>query len=168
MREISLEADPTDLPVYTVLNYGDTKAGKTTWAATWPRVLFLADAVERGYESVRTADRSTWFEPEWTPKIWALESMQDLAALAAPGGRIDQGIAKGEIRTIVFDAFSYFVELVLNGIIQLQTKPDNRAAYGDLGKVLRNVRNLVASKPVSVLWNCITRHPGEDDPRGMP
>lgn len=168
MREISLDEDMTDLPVMTVLNYGDTKTGKTTFASTWPRPLILADAVERGYESVRTADRSTWFEPDWKPRIIALESLADLVQLAAPGGQIDQWIAKGEVRTIVNDALSYFCELMLNAIIQMQGKPDNRAAYGDLGKQLRNVRTMVQAKPASVLWNCIVKHPEEDDPRGRP
>ena len=168
MREISLDEDTTELPIMSVLNYGDTKSGKTTWASTWPRPLILADAVERGYESVRTADRSTWFEPAWKPKIIALESLADLVQLAQPGGQIDQWIASGEVRTIVNDALSYFAELMLNTIIQLQTKPDNRGAYGDLGKQLRNVRTMVQAKPVSVIWNCIVKHPEEDDPRGRP
>lgn len=168
MREISLDDDGKEFPKFTVLSYGDSRSGKTTWAATWPRTLILADAIERGYESVKTADRSTWFEPDWKPKIIALENLADLVELCAPGGRIDQMIARGEVLTIVVDALTFLVETMLNAIIQLQTKPDNRAAYGDLGKQLRNVRTLVQSKPVSVLWNTLVKHPDEDDRRGRP
>jgi hypothetical protein len=168
MREISLDDNMTDLPVVTVLTYGDTKSGKTTFAATWPRALILADAVERGYGSIKTADRSQWFEPDYKPVVIAIENLGDLVQLMAPGGRVDQMIAAGTCRTIVVDALSYLIENMLNAIIQMQTKPDNRAAYGDLGKQLRNVRTMIQSKPVSVIWNCITKHPDEDDPRGRP
>lgn len=168
MREISLDDSPEDLPIWTVLNYGDTRSGKTTFAATWPRTLVIADAVERGYESVKTADRSLWFEPDWKPTIWAIENLPELLDLAQPGGRIDQLIAKGDVRTIVVDAASYLVEMMLNAIIQAQSKDDNRAAYGALGKQLRNVRTTIQSKPVSVIWNCIVKHPTDDDRRGRP
>ena len=90
-------------------------------------------------------------------------------ALFGPGGRIDQEIAKGRCQTIVFDALSYYCELALNHIIGLQgSKPDNRAAYGDLGEHLRAVRTMVHLKGTSVIWNCITKHPESDDPRGRP
>lgn len=169
MREISFERSQSDLPVFTVINYGDTRTRKTTWAATWPRIIVLGDGIERGYESIITSDRATWFEPDGPdPVILALESSSDLAELFQPGGRIDQEKAKGA-RTIVFDALSYYCELALNKIISMQGgKGDNRAAYGDLGKHLRAVREMVHLKGMSVIWNCLTAHPNEDDKRGRP
>lgn len=170
MREISFDRKDSDVPVFTVVNYGDTRTRKTTWAATWPRILVLGDAIERGYESIMSSDRDTWFEPDGPdPIIIALESSADLATLCDPGGRIDREIASGRVHTIVFDALSYYCELALNQIIRLQgSKPDNRAAYGDLGKHLRSVREMVHLKGVSVIWNCLTAHPNDDDKRGRP
>lgn len=170
MREISFERKPDALPIQTVINYGDTGTGKTTWAATWPRVFAIVDAIERGYESIITSDRSTWFEPDGPePVIVAIESIEDLAKLCEQGGRIDQEIARGRCETIVFDAFSYYCELALAHILKLQGgKNDNRAAYGDLGKHLRAVRGMVHLKGKSVIWNCLAKHPSDDDKRGMP
>lgn len=170
MREISFETDQAELPVFTMINYGDTRSGKTTFAATWPRILVLGDAIERGYESIKSSDRSTWFEPDGPdPIVWALESSADLATVCEPGGRIDQLVATGRVRTIVFDALSYYCELALNRIITNQGgKNDNRAAYGDLGKHLRAVREMIHLRGCSVIWNCITAHPNDDDKRGRP
>jgi hypothetical protein len=166
MREISFDEKPSDLPIYTVLVHGDTRTGKTRFGATWPRPLILADSIEGGYQTVQSMTSDELFEPDMPPIIWAIESPSDLTQAAA---KMEPLIASGRIRTIVFDAFSFYVEFYLAHIIKMQgDKPDNRAAYGDLGKHLRYVRGLLHLKGINVVWNCLTAHPQDDNPKGRP
>jgi hypothetical protein len=166
MREISFDEKPSDLPIYTALVHGSTRSGKTRWAATWPRPLILADSIEGGYQTVQSMTSDELFEPDMPPIIWAIESPSDLAQASA---KMDPLIASGRIRTIVFDAFSFYVEFYLAHIIKMQgDKADNRAAYGDLGKHLRFVRGLLHLKGINVVWNCLTADPSDDNPKGRP
>lgn len=165
MRDISLNEAPTAMPRYTILNYGDTRTGKTYFGATMPRPFIIADAVESGYETIRKMNREDWFEPNVEPIIVAIENMSDVAQLMP---RIDALIASGRIYSIVFDAFSFYTDLYLNGLITAQAKPDMRQAYGQLGIHLRQVRTNIHSRRVSVMWNCLAKHPDQDDPKGRP
>lgn len=153
------------MPRFTILNYGDTRTSKTHFAATSPRPLIIADAVESGYQTILNMDRDQWFEPEVEPIIIAIENMSDVIQLMP---RIDQLIASKRIYTVVFDAFSYYTDLYLNGVITAQAKPDMRAAYGALGIHLRQVRTNIHSRQASVIWNCLAKHPDQDDPKGRP
>lgn len=164
MREISFDSEPETLPPrFTVLNYGDTRTGKTEFAATWPRPLIIADAAERGYETIRRMDREKWFEPDHKPLIWAVDNQADLTNMLL---KADPLIANGQIWTLVFDAFSFYCDFYLNAIVLAQTKLDMRRAYGDLGMHLRNARVQVHNRGTNVLWNCLSKHPEKDDETG--
>ncbi len=165
MRDISLTAPPTAVPRYTILNYGDTRTGKTFFGATMPRPFIIADATESGYTTILNMDRSLWFEPNVEPIIVAVENMSDVAQAMA---RIDALIASKRIYSLVFDAFSFYTDFYLNGLIMAQAKTDMRQAYGSLGIHLRQVRTNIHSRPISVMWNCLAKHPDQDDPKGRP
>lgn len=165
MRDISLNDKPNALPRHTFLNYGDTRSGKTVFGATFPRPLVIADIVERGYESIRSMDRSWWFEPGVEPIVMGVENMGDMAQMQP---KIDALIACNRVMSIVVDAFSFYCDFFLNALIKLQTKPDNRQAYGSLGLHLRELRTSLHSKPVNVMWNCLAKHPETEDPKGGP
>lgn len=160
MREISLDLSGDVLPCHTFLNYGDTRSGKTVFAATFPRPLVIVDTAERGYESIRTMDPSWWFEPNHKPIIWGVDQMNDMLVMLA---KADALIASGAVRTIVIDAFSFYCDFFLNGILSNQDKPDNRAAYGTLGMHLRDLRVKVHTKGTNVVWNCLAKHPEMED-----
>lgn len=159
-------AAPGAMPVFTVVNYGDTRVGKTQWAATWPRCLIIGDAMERGYETVRKMDRSLWFEPDREPILKAVDAMADmttiLGTLSAPGW-VDPLIASGDVLTLVFDAFSFYCDFYLANIVAGQAAPDTRQAYGALGMHLRDLRVKAHNKGVNVLWLCLAKHPEKDD-----
>lgn len=165
MRDIPLNDAPGKLPIFTMLNYGDTRTGKTEFGATWPRPMILADVAERGYTTIKTMDREKWFEPNVEPMIKGIENMNDLANILPI---IQALIASGRIMTVVFDAFTFYTDFFLNGIIATQSKPDNRAAYGTLGLHLRKVRTDLHSLKTNVVWNCLARHPDTDNLKGGP
>jgi hypothetical protein len=165
VRDISLKQTPTQLPHHTFLLYGDTRSGKTQFGATFPRPLILADVTEGGYHTIAEMDPALWFEPDVEPIVWGIENMNDMSIARDRAAPL---IANGTIMSIVVDAFSFYTDFYLNFIIGMQTKPDNRSAYGDLGKHLRDLRVQWHRLGASVAWNCLAKHPDSDDPKGRP
>jgi hypothetical protein len=165
MREISLEQPANVMPKNTFLVYGDSRSGKTTWAATFPRPLFLSDVTEGGWDSIANMDDEQLFEPGVKPIVWGIEQMADMAVAR---GKAVPLIASGRIQTIVVDSLTFYTDLYLNFLIGMQTKKDMRAAYGDLGNHLRDLRVQTHALPVNVVWLCLTKHPDDDNPIGGP
>jgi len=165
MRDISLESPAGAIPYFTFLNYGDTRSGKTWFAATFPRPFIFADVIESGYKSIKTMDRDQWFEPDVAPIIRGVENMGDVANEMP---KVDALIAQGRVHTLVFDAFSFYTDFFLAQLLKLQTKPDNRQAYGQLGVHLREIRTTLHSRGKNVVWSCLAKHPETEDPKGRP
>jgi hypothetical protein len=169
MREISMTQPATQIPVFSFLPYGVTRSGKTHWAATLPRPLIIADVAESGYKTILNMDREQWFEPDVEPLIIGIDQMSDIANLMAANGRVDQLIACGRIKSIVFDAFTYYCDMFLAFLTRLDTKGDNRKIYGDLGKHLRELRTITGSKGVNVAYCCLEQPPdAEQGTKGLP
>lgn len=165
MREVSLDEKEGELPIFTFLNYGDTRAGKTEFGATFPRPYIIADATEHGHETIRRMNRDKWFERDVPPRVVLIENMNDYGkAIEA----VKPLIAARQVLTIVNDAFSFYCDFFLNGIVAAQSKPDMRQAYGQLGMHLRDVRVKTHSLGVNSMWCCLAKHPEADDPKGRP
>lgn len=165
MREISLEQPVNMLPRNTFLIYGDSRSGKTTFAATFPRPLFLSDVTEGGWDSIANMDDDQLFEPGVKPIVWGIEKMDDMATARAKAEAL---IASGRIQTIVVDSLSYYCDLFLNFLFAMQAKKDTRAAYGDLGNHLRDLRVKTHVLNVNVVWLCLAKHPDDVYPVGGP
>jgi hypothetical protein len=169
MREVNLE-DPTDTPAGTVpahsfCVYGPTRSGKTTFAASFPRPIFLSDATEAGWESIRNMDPEAFFEPGRKPRVIALETIGDLVPAME---KVKAAINSGEARTIVFDSLTFYSDLYLADTAARQATPDNRALYGMLGTHLRDLRVKVHSVPCNTVWLCLDRVADEHNPVGGP
>src|SRR5690606_4553704 len=164
MRELTLDT-PSTLPRMSILNYGDTRTGKTTFGGSFPRVLVIADTTENGWKSVFTMGEGNWFEPDVPPIVWGIDQMNDLVHMYQ---KMDPLIASGRVCTILFDAFSFYCDFFLAAIIRMQSKLDQRAAYGDLGRHLREVRVQLQQRGATVVYNCLAKHPDQDDPKGRP
>lgn len=171
MREVDMSAQPKNvLPVNSWMLYGDTKSGKTTFAGTAPRPLFLSDATEHGFESLREEnwnnEETPLFEDGVRPIVWALEKESDFAEAVEKARPL---VEAKLVLSIWCDSITYFSDLIFNAIINGQgNKPDTRAAYGALGSKLRNIRIKLASLGVTVGWLAHAKHPSEDNPAGEP
>jgi AAA domain-containing protein len=169
MRDLSLDRPAEALPFDTYLMYGNTRSGKTHFAATFPRPFVIADVAEGGWQTVRAMNRNLWFEPDIEPMIKGIDQMNDVIQMSP---MIDQLIATGRIRTIVFDALSFYTDFMLAQMTNVMAgsgKPvDNRQLYGQLGVHLRELRQTMHLKGVNVVWLCLAKHPDEDDPKGGP
>jgi hypothetical protein len=165
MREIDLDQPITTMPRHTFLVYGDTRTGKTTWAATFPRPLFLSDATEGGWTSIINMDDDQLFEPGVKPVVWTIELMNDMTTAMT---KAEPLIARGAVQTIVIDSISFYSDLYLNYLIGMQSKKDMRAVYGDLGNHLRDLRARLHLQGVNVVWLALAKHPEEATPIGSP
>ena len=169
MREISIDEKPNAFPVFSFLPYGVTRSGKTHWAATMPRPLIIADISESGYKTILNMDRSMWFEPDVEPIVIGIDAMNDIAQLMQPGGRVDMLINSGRIKSLVFDAFTYYCDFFLAHLTRIDTKNDNRKIYGDLGKHLREVRTICGTKGINQAYCCLEEPPDtEAGTKGLP
>lgn len=165
MREIDLDQPSDRMPKNTFLIHGESRSGKTTWAATFPRPLFLSDASEGGWDSIINMPDEMLFEPGVRPIVWALDKMDDMATARQRAAPL---IASGLIQTIVVDSISFYTDAQLNYILASQTKKDTRSAYGDLGTHLRDLRMQTHGLGTNVVWLALTLHPDADNPVGRP
>lgn len=150
----------------TVLAYGDTRSGKTRWAASAPRPLFLSDVTESGWTTIQYMDPTLFYEADRPPIVWGIESMTDMAQAYE---RVKPLIARGDVKTVVIDSLTFYADLFLNGLFNAQgAKRDARAAYGDLGLHLRDLRVRWHGLPVNIIWLCLAKHPNDDDKAGGP
>lgn len=164
MRDINL-SDRTQSR-RTVLVYGDTRSGKTRWAATAPRPLFLSDVTESGWTTMQYMDPSLFYEPGRPPIVWGIETMTDMAQAYE---RVKPLIARGDVKTIVIDSLTFYADLYLNALFNAQgAKRDARSAYGDLGLHMRDLRVRWHSLPVNIIWLCLAKHPDDSDKSGGP
>jgi hypothetical protein len=153
------------MPINTYLVYGDSRTGKTTWAASFPRPVFFSDVSEGGWDSIANMDDEQLFEPGVKPLVWGIEQMDDMVTAR---NKVVPLIAAGRIKTIVVDSLSFYSDLFLNFLVGAQAKKDMRSAYGDLGNHLRDLRVKTHQLGINVVWLCLAKHPGDDVPTGRP
>lgn len=169
MREIDVsspeDAPAGEIPRHSFCVYGETRSGKTTWAATFPRPLFLSDVTEAGWESIRNISDDLLFEPGRKPKVFGIEAITDITLAMEKAKPL---ILSGEVRTLVFDSLTFYCDLYLANMAAMQAKPDNRALYGMLGTHLRDLRVKLGSAPVNVVWLCLARPADDTNPAGGP
>jgi hypothetical protein len=167
MKVVNLQkAAPRNVSVMT---YGASRVGKTRFAASWPRPLFLADATEKGWETVRNMNPENFYDPTFTPEVWAIEEPQDMfMALQQVETRIKQ--QPGDIQTLVVDSLSLYSDLYYTSLEISASKRGNidaRKLYGDLGQHLAWLITNVHKLPLNILWICLEKSP-QDGAMGGP
>lgn len=156
MREISLHEADDKLPVDTVLVYGDTGTGKTTFTAGWPRPLILADESEGGWKSLRGLTEDQLFEPGVEPKVWGIREMNDISQALE---RIPALIASGQVMTVGISSITFYSNTYLAHLVAQNKDADNRQLYGSLSAHLRAIRTRFHSLGINVVWEALAAHP---------
>jgi hypothetical protein len=128
---------------------GESGSGKTSFAATFPRVLLLSDNVERGYEVVQGMNPDLWWNPKQVPEVWTLETIKDshqaitdLEQMALPGRTFPYD-------TVAFDPVSIHCDRYLT---EMPADTDRRQLYGMLWTYLFVIIRRLHSLPASILW----------------
>lgn len=166
MRVIDLRKDN---PRITALSYGASRSGKTHFAATWPDPLFLSDAREGGWETIRTMDPAYFYDAE--PQVWALDDPSDLIkALSTVKTQLQKH--PGMFKTLVVDSLTlysdFFYSRMLAEANRSPGKLDTRKLYGNLWQHISWVQDLAHDLPLHVLWLCLEKPVSDDNPEGMP
>lgn len=150
---------------YTVLVHGDTGAGKTYFASSFPKALFLSASDEKGWETIRWMSPDRFYDGV-RPKVWKLQKATDLVEAHKDAQAL---INRGEIKTIVVDSLTFWVEMFYDYLIQQAgTNRDTRQIYGMLGDHLRNVRIKFHALKCNVVWLCTTKPPDETNKSAIP
>ena len=134
---------------------GKTGSGKTHFAATWPKPLFLADATEGGAATLEGMAKSSAKEFFWDknspPEVWEIENMMEMPRLVT-----DLLDRKGNFpwQTIVVDSLSIYAQRVLRELYAADSKQDNRQRYGQLSDGLSSLVSRVHALPAHIVWLC--------------
>jgi hypothetical protein len=149
----------------TALSYGASRSGKTRFAGSWPRPLFLSDATESGWTTLQNMDKSILFEEGRDPKVWAIEKMIDMTKAVKDAEPL---IKRGEVRTIVIDSLTFYSDLVFNFFESAGGERDPRRLYQKLAAHLKTLREEIHLLGCNVVWLCLAKDPGEEQPVGGP
>jgi hypothetical protein len=168
MREIDLSSHQPPKRT-TVLSYGQMRSGKTRWAATWPRPLFLSDATEGGWTTIKNMDRNVLWEPDVVPRVWAIDTAADMMQAL---GDVEPLIKQNQVQTLVIDSLTFYNDLYLAMLCRVAAQggrqPDMRRVYGNLGQHLRELRIRVHNLDTNVVWLCLAKQPDDSNPMGGP
>lgn len=146
---------PTHL---TCVLYGDSRSGKTEFAATWPRPLFLADAAEGGWATIHGMPRDKFYEPNRIPEVRAIETMQDMVGqIRELGDRLKK--KPGDIQTLVVDSLTFYADLVQDTLRTQMADEIAKNKWLLFDKLKNHISHMVIEThklPVHVIWICLS------------
>lgn len=165
MRVVDV-SKPGKIQRITALSYGMSRAGKTRFAGSWPRPLFLADATESGWTTLANMDRNVLFEQGRSPIVWAIEKAADMMQAVHDAEPL---IKRGDVQTVVVDSLTFYADLFFNTLdAGMGNRGDPRQLYQKLGQHLKNLREVIHLLGCNVVWLALEKPPGEDTPVGGP
>lgn len=110
MTRIDLHKAADQAFLQTSMVYGATRAGKTHFCATFPRVAWFGAEREGGYVTMATMDPAQLYEPAVPPQVYVVnnpaELMQHLNKDVMPQ------VATGKIKTIVLELSVYSDDMI--------------------------------------------------------
>jgi hypothetical protein len=152
---IDLDA-PTRLLINTSLVSGFSGAGKTYFAATFPRVAWLGSRREEGEETIRWMDRDAWYEPKVKPLAFSVETIAELNYHL--NRDILPRVQKGVIKTIALEVSFYSDDII-------QSLPDDAngwVKYGTLEKHIMWLDKLAKRTPgLRIHYNAVAQDPSD-------
>ncbi len=165
VRKIDISSDDGPDRI-TMMVGGHSRSGKTEFAGTFPRPVFLADASEGGYTTLQHMPDEKFYEPGRLPEVYAITSAKDMIdAIMELEQRLKQD--KNSFGTIVIDSITFYADMALNDMELAPDAPkDRRQIYGELARSLRYIMLRVHKMPVNVIWIALAKEGGEDHALG--
>lgn len=155
----------------TFTSYGRTRCGKTRFAATWPRPLFIADASERGWVTIESMPSDDYYEADRPPLVWPVsDALQMAEALRDARPLVD----RGEVFSVITDSLTFYLESFFTWLKgrTAAANPgqtiDTRALYGALAEHAKVTRQNLHKWPCNVGWLALAQPPDSDSPIGGP
>lgn len=144
---------------HTFLLCGKSRSGKTYFAGTMPRALFLSDRSEKGWLTLRYMPDEVFYEPGKRPEVWPISSAREMMEAVAEAEAI---LAKepDRWRTWVVDSLTFYSDSYLSSLEQSlydqsRKNKDPRSVYGDLAAHLRYLMIRLHEKPINVVWTTL-------------
>lgn len=151
---------------HTFLLYGHTRAGKTRYAGTFPRPVFISEYSEHGYETLVSMNSEAFYEPNRAPQVYPISSSGELWDR---WGEIKAAVAKDPDKywTLVIDSLKFYADGFRAATEQAQLVSqsrtrgvDRRQVYGDLEMHLRYLMLTVHNEwPGNVVWTALAKDP---------
>ena len=142
----------------TILLHGDSGAGKTFTAATFPRPLFISPDDEKGWETLKYMPSSVLYEPDVRPIVWSVSEPRDFVDAYT---KLVPLVREGKVKTIVVDSLTFYADMFYTAISQNQGDKDGWKVYGQLNDHLRRIRIELHKLDCHIIWLAITRHPDD-------
>lgn len=139
-------------PLHTFV-YGPLRSGKTSFAATFPKPIFLSSGTEGGDTTLRFHDVDLI-------RIGSLKDMKDAVAF------VKANAAARGWRTVVIDSATYYADQVIQELTNNGEKPMNQRDWGMLDSHLQKwLLPTLRALPMHVVW--IANEETEKGPEGQ-
>lgn len=151
----------------TMLDYGHTGSGKTEFAATWPRPVFLGENSESGWTTITSMPEEKFFEPGVVPIVWGIEEPKDMIECLTQ--KLPAAVKAGQCKTVVIDSLTFYGDLFLAFLEEQAKSNPKEQGLAVFGKYLKHIRHLMSTMhqlPVNILWLCLAKEPGEGEQQG--
>lgn len=154
-------------PYLTVLSYGHTRSGKTRFAATWPNAVVIADATERGWDTIVHMPAESFYHPGKRPLVIPVHNQQEMIeAIALVEGWVKLGV----VDTIVIDSITFYAESWLSTAMAKAkaagAKLEGWDLYGPLLNHLTDLRKQVHGLLCNVVWLALAKDPDKKETGG--
>lgn len=154
-----------------ICSYGQSRTGKSRFAGSWPKPIFLSDATEGGWQTLQYMSDEVFYEPGVFPDVVALESAADMITAL---NELKETVAKnpGKYETVVIDSLTFYADTYFAALERAAIeraggkRPDTRQLYQDLHQHLRWLAIEVHKLPLNVVWLCLEKAPTDDHPIG--
>lgn len=130
---------------------GKASSGKTHFAATWPKPLFISDATEGGAATLEAMDPEMWWDSKCPPEVWEIENMLEMPKITT---QLLERKGSFPWQTVITDSLSIYAQRVLRELRGSDSKMDNRQRYGELSDGLSSVVSRMHSVPAHIVWLC--------------
>lgn len=154
-------------PYLTVLSYGHTRSGKTRFAATWPNAVVIADATERGWDTIVHMKAEDFYHHGKRPIIIPVHNQQEMIeAIVLVEGWVKLGL----VDTIVIDSITFYAESWLSTATAKAKAAGAKLEGWDLYSLLLNhltdLRKQVHGLLCNVVWLALAKDPDKKETGG--
>lgn len=157
----------------TMFLFGAVGTWKTTFAATWPKPLFLSVGPEGGDDALAAMPEIYGLQ---TPPVYSIGSPE---AMKEKVERVRRDYARMDINTVVVDSITYYVDMWISQLMELRyndpkvkermKKTGGEAAimtmrdWGVLAMHIRDIAMILHSTPLNVIWIGLQREIKQSD-----
>lgn len=164
IREIDMSPD-TSPDRITMMLAGASRSGKTHFAATFPRPVFISDLTEGGHQTIKHMFPDDFYEPERVPRVFGVTNAKEMMETVT---HVEEMYKQNpdEIGTLVIDSLTFYAEMMFSDLEVAGGSRDKRQLYGDLAAHLRYLMIRVHKLPINIVWLALAKEGGEDHALG--